>query len=800
VPVLAILSVVWGAGAAFVFRRLSNRTRALAAIDRMVAHALELPLFMDEPAVVLRAARDLLRANARLFGAIWLPCALMAGSFALVYEPLNDHFGYGPLAAGHAAVITAQGIAASGLRLETSPAVAVETPGIRALAKDEISWRVRPVSAGPQTFLVTDGSRVFRARRAPLTRTGDAAVARIEVPWPGARYFHLPWLAWFFILSFVGAIVFRCFGPIKRTATIAITLFFCGGVKAQTPVILISVDTLRADHLSSYGYRRVRTPHIDALARGGTLFGQIDSQIPLTLPSHASLLMSAYPAATGVEENGALVPPNSITLASVLKAHGYRTAAFIGSIVLDRRYGLNQGFDTYDSPFDAGAGPQNPFSSRVTRDANLVFRSARVWLDANRDKPLFAFIHLYDLHLPYKLPGYSPVEPSLTGYDAELEYVDAAAGRFIESLERNGLWQRAIVILLADHGESLGEHGESGHGYFIYESTIHVPLLIHWPADWQRAHPAQVNEPGGLIDVAPTILEALKLPPPGSFHGKSLFGGARPVLSESMYARDAFGWAGLRSIRTGGEKLIEAPRAELYNLGSDTGELHNLAGARAGGMASLKQRLDTISPPAGARREAPSAGQQALRSLGYIAGPAGAVNSHSSIDPKDRIREFESYTRAIGLMYTGRAREAVSLLRTVLANDPRNDAMRVDLGHAYLDAGRPAEALREWDAILAREPGFTPASEAEGFYWMEKLDFAYAEAAFEKTLRVAPRDYEANFAMAIVEEKLGKPAEAERRRKIMCEISPSTPGCGAALWWTPFFGHKNRLFLDGGRH
>jgi arylsulfatase A-like enzyme len=748
----------------------------------MVAHALELPLFIDEPAVVLRGARDLLRANLRLFGAIWSPCALMVCSFALVYEPLNGHFGYGELAAGQAAVITAQGRALDRLRLQTSPAVAVETPGVRAVAKDEISWRVRPVSTGPQTFLVANGSRLFRAGRAPVTRTGDAAVARIEVPWPAARYFHLPWLAWFFILSSAGAIVFGRIQAVRRVAGIAAALILCVPAHAQTPVILISVDTLRADHLSCYGYKRVRTPHINALARGGTLFGQIDSQIPLTLPSHASLLTSAYPAATGVEENGALVPPGSITLASVLKAHGYRTAAFIGSIALDRRYGLDQGFDTYDSPFDSAAGPQNPFSSRVTRDANLVFRSARVWLDANREKPLFAFIHLYDLHLPYKLPGYSPVEPSLAGYDGELEYVDAATGRFIESLERNGLWQKAIVILLADHGESLGEHGESGHGYFIYESTIHVPLLIHWPADSQRAYSAQVSEPGGLIDVAPTILEALKLSPPASFHGKSLFTGARPVLSESMYSRDAFGWAGLRSIRMGGDKLIEAPRPELYDLSSGAVEAHNLASIREGRIAALKQRLDALTPRSRARGESPSggAGQQALRSLGYIAGPGGTAAAHSNIDPKDRIREFETYTRAIGLMYTGRAREAVSLLRTVMASDPRNDAMRVDLGHAYLDAGRPAEALREWDAILAREPGFTPASEAEGFYWMEKLDFGRAGAAFEKTLRVAPRDYEANFAMEIVDEKLGKTADAERRRKIVCEISPSTPGCEAA--------------------
>jgi len=568
--------------------------------------------------------------------------------------------------------------------------------------------------------------------------------------------------------------------PLTLLAAAVVALASCGAANAQTPVILISIDTLRADHLSCYGYRRVNTPHIDSLARGGTLFSQIDSQIPLTLPSHASLLTSTYPAGNKIEENGALVPPGAVTLASVLKSHGYRTAAFIGSIALDRRYGLDQGFETYDSPFESTAGIENPYSARLTRDATLVFRSARRWIETNQNHPFFAFLHLYDLHLPYRLPGYSTIKPSLAGYDAELAYVDTALGRFLDSLAHDGLWKKAVVVLLSDHGESLGEHGESGHGYFVYESTIHVPLLVHWPADSRGVRPERVEEPGGLIDVAPTILDVLRIATPRSFRGKSLFAGARPVLSESVYARDAFGWAALQCIRTGEKKYIQAPHPELYDLASDPHELRNMSTAHADEALKMKQHLAAVLPAGGAQPARPSSGQQALRSLGYIAGSGGAAGAHSNFDPKDRIREFESYTRAVGLMYTGHAREALPLLKTILASDPHNDAIRVDLGHADLDVGRPTEALREWESILARDPRFTPASEAIGLYWMEKLDFARAEAAFERTLRVSPRDYEANFAIAIVDDKLGRSAEAAQHRRVLCEIAPSTPGCRAA--------------------
>jgi membrane-anchored protein YejM (alkaline phosphatase superfamily) len=237
---------------------------------------------------------------------------------------------------------------------------------------------------------------------------------------------------------------------------------------APTPVILISIDALRADHLRAYGYGRIRTPNIDSFREHGTLFTSINSQIPLTLPSHTSLFTSTYPFANGVEENAQQVRPNTVTLASVLRSHGYKTAAFVGGVILDQRTGIGQGFDLYDSPFHIPEGwVENPYSTRVRRDGALVVRAARQWLDANQGQPVFAFLHLFDLHTPYSAAAGGGMVPRTAGYDSELQHVDQLVGRFRQALVAGGWWDQALVVLLSDYGESLGEHGESSHGYFI---------------------------------------------------------------------------------------------------------------------------------------------------------------------------------------------------------------------------------------------------------------------------------------------------------------------------------------------
>lgn len=461
----------------------------------------------------------------------------------------------------------------------------------------------------------------------------------------------------------------------RVTATGATRLFgvllVAASAAAQTPVVVISVDTLRADHLSAYGYRAISTPNIDAFAEHGTLFTDVSAQLPLTLPSHTSMFTSTYPFQNGVEENGQVVPAGAVTLASVMQSHGYKTAAFIGSFLLARSAGLDKGFEDYDSPFgSAAAENESPYSSRVRRDGALVLRAASQWLIAHQGQPAFVFIHLFDLHAPYKLGGRAgSALPEKAGYDAEIKYVDQLLGRVTKA----DWFRRAIVVLLADHGEGLGDHGETSHGYFAYQSTLHVPLIIHWPAEMSN-FPGRVTLPGGLIDVAPTILDALHLPAPPSFEGTSLLGSEHPVFSESVYARDQFGWAPLRTLRIGRWKFILAPRPELYDLEKDPRELMNVARGHAAEMTTLRTELTKLlaryAGKGSTQAPASEATKKALGSLGYLAGTQRS--SAGGVDPKDRIAEYQLFEKALDAFYAGRVDEAIADLGRVRAQDPAN--------------------------------------------------------------------------------------------------------------------------------
>jgi arylsulfatase A-like enzyme len=509
-------------------------------------------------------------------------------------------------------------------------------------------------------------------------------------------------------------------------------LLWCAGAAAQTPVIVISIDTLRADRLSAYGYRTISTPKIDAFAQHGTLFVDVNSQIPLTLPSHTSLFTSTYPFQNGIEENGEIVPAGAVTLASVLQSHGYKTAAFIGSSLLGRSAGLDRGFDEYDSPFGSpAAGAESPYSTRVRRDGALVLRAATQWLTGHKGQAAFVFIHLFDLHAPYRLhqiPG--SALPETVGYDAEIRYVDQILGRFQQTLEQNGWWQRSLVVLLADHGESLGEHGESSHGYFAYESTLHVPLIIHWPESAQN-YPVRATRAAGLIDVAPTILDALHLPPASSFEGTSLMKfdetPEHAVYSESVYARDQFRWAALRTLRFGQWKFVEAPRAELYDLEKDPRELSNILRANSAEATTLRAELSKLLTRYAPSEKAPardtsSGNRTALESLGYLAGNRRSQSATEGPDPKDRLPEYQIFEKSLDAFYGHRLEAAISGLRRVVAQDPGNLPARGTLGQVYLSAGKPQAAVREWKAALAADPAFTPAADALAEY--EKLSKA----------------------------------------------------------------------------
>jgi arylsulfatase A-like enzyme len=551
---------------------------------------------------------------------------------------------------------------------------------------------------------------------------------------------------------------------VTRAGLLVFALFAAALTAApQTPVILISIDTLRADHLGVYG-GRVPTPGIDSFAPGGTLFGAAEAQVPLTLPSHTSLLTSTYPFQSGVEENAEHVPANLATLAGVLHEHGYETAAFIGSVFLERQLGLDRGFDFYDSPFQFDAfsrlsgeiffvGAQsNRLGIRNRRDGNLVIRAASRWLDERRGRPVFAFIHLFDLHAPYELPASFHRPPNLSDYGVQLVYVDRVVAAFREALIRGGWWDRSLVILISDHGEGLGDHGENSHGAFLYESTLHVPLILHWPAGTAPLG-ARDGRPAGLIDVAPSVLDFLHIPAPPSFVGISLLGQERrPVYSESFHTRDAFGWAAPRALRSGNFKYIDAPRPELYDLTRDPSETRNLATADAAHVQTLRAAMSKLLahyPAADSHGEPVTPRTEALlRSLGYLSrGPRNRSAGAASPDPKDRLAELHLYEKSEAAVDAGRMSEAAILLNRVIAEDPQNTLARRDLGMVYLMSS----------------------------------SFEKARACFEKVVAAAPDDYLSQYELGIVYDRLGQRKEALDHMQIACELAPLSQPCRAEL-------------------
>jgi TolA-binding protein len=544
------------------------------------------------------------------------------------------------------------------------------------------------------------------------------------------------------------------------------------------PVVLISIDTLRADHLSAYGYSKLRTTNIDSFASGGTLFSAIDSQIPLTLPSHTSLFTSTYPFANGIEENGERVPAGAVTLATVLRAHGYRTAAFIGSVLLDRRLGLDQGFEIYDSPFALSGESQNPYSMRVRRDGALVLRAARQYLEGHRGQRVFVFVHLFDLHAPYARAADPDALPEAAGYDTELAYVDQLIGHFRQALVAGGWWDRALIVLLSDHGESLGDHGETSHGYFAYQSTLWVPLVMHWPKG-RANRPARIDRPGGLIDVAPTILDFLGIPRPAPFSGASLLAetGAHPVASEAVYAQDAFRWAPLRSLRDGFYQFIDAPKAELYDLRADPGEQTNVAAAHAAEVVRLRTEMKAVWTSA-KRISPPAARRSSLESLGYVGAFERRGGNRPAPDPKDRLAEYKLFQSGLAAMYGGQANTAAARFRKLIAQDPQSIMARYYLGEALLRLQQPAAAIREWNAAVRLDPEYESLYLALGEIWMERRDYSRAETYFLQASTLAPFDADAFRGVALAEDAMKQNERAAEHWRKACQLEPEFAECG----------------------
>ncbi|MEA2236619.1 MAG: hypothetical protein QOC81_1343 [Thermoanaerobaculia bacterium] len=460
-------------------------------------------------------------------------------------------------------------------------------------------------------------------------------------------------------------------------------------VAEHPPVIIISIDTLRSDHLPAYGYRGVETPSIDSFARNAIVFDRAFSHCPLTLPSHATILTGLLPADTGVRDNmGFKLDPAKATLAQVLKNNGYATGAAVSAYVLRRDTGIARGFEFFDDHIPEHADQSLGGIQRSGIETEAI---AEKWIGAHASQPVFFLLHLYEPHAPYDAP--EPYRSRFKPYDAEVANADAIVGRFLDSLKQLGMYDRALIILLSDHGEGLGDHGEDEHGIFLYRESIQVPLIVKLPGS---SHASRVDGTVGLRDVMPAILEELHIGLPPGLTSRPLFEGSAPsrdVYSETFYPRLHFGWSDLHSLTDGTKHYIEAPRPELYDLHTDPGETTNLAGTDRRTYFAMKQTITPMLKEAVAAAAVPPEEAVKLAALGYIGSAGNAAPGEALPDPKDKLQTFRDLRSAFALFRAGDNVSALAAFQTILRENPRMTDVWDVTAKTYWRLGREDEAI-----------------------------------------------------------------------------------------------------------
>jgi choline-sulfatase len=554
-------------------------------------------------------------------------------------------------------------------------------------------------------------------------------------------------------------------------------------------VFLITIDTLRSDHVHCYGYERIETPAIDQLAKQGIRFTQAFTPSPITNTSHTSILTGLLPSSHGVSDFGVPLAIKHPTLAEILEKRGYRTAAFIGSVILDSKTlapGLDRGFKFYDN-FPEKTESKSRWG-RIERRGMDVVQRAEIWLNGHDEAPHFVWVHLYDPHDPYEPPPpYSEMYKDRL-YDGEIAYADSALGHFLAYLKKQNWYEEAFIIVVGDHGEGLGEHGEDTHGIFLYDSTTHVPLIAKLPKEQEAGR--VVDEQVRTTDIMPTILELLGIPAPASPDGTSLKpsilgteAAHRTVFGETDYPL-RFGWAPLRSVRNEGFKFIEAPRPEFYDLRSDPGELRNRYVPWDTTVQKLRKMLAELSakslPPGKPSRAAVSPGTiDELRALGYL----GATDARSSTnvpepsllpDPKDKVEEQNLLHIAMMAAEDGQTTKARAALRKLLELDKRLTIALSQLGRLEIASGnymkaadylRRAHEMRPDDAVLAFDYG--RALELSG-------DLPGARDSLQASLRLNPKQLAARLLLGQVYLKSNDAKAAEDEFEAALLLQPGS--------------------------
>jgi arylsulfatase A-like enzyme/Flp pilus assembly protein TadD len=531
-------------------------------------------------------------------------------------------------------------------------------------------------------------------------------------------------------------------------------------------LLLVTIDTLRPDHLGCYGYDQIQTPSIDSLAAQGFRFTQAFTPVPITLPSHTVILTGTYPMMSGIHDfSGNILNSSQPTLASVLSARGYDTGAVIAAAVLDRRFGLNRGFDFYYDHFDFSRLAESNLDL-MERPANQVVDQALQWLSKPRSKPFFLWVHFYDPHHPYKPPAPFNEKYKANLYDGEIAFADSQLGRLLGYLKQRGVYDHTLIVFAGDHGEGLGEHGEATHGFFIYNSTLHVPLIVK-PVVGAKTPKAVVPAQVSLVDLMPTTLGLLHIPVPSQVQGKNVAaslpeGGdasGSSLYSETYLPRIHFNWSELRGLQVHNYHFISAPKPELYDNAEDPRELHNLYAEKPAVSSQLANQLtgiirqDTPGQEMAQKSTLDPILAERLQALGYTAFAAGTADSLVTdpklADPKDRIHVYEVVNDAIDDSQHQRFAESIEKLKSVLDTEENSVPIHYLLGLNYYRTKQFADSVTEFTKALKLSPNYMLATFNLGLSNAALGNDDEAIKYLKRTLELDPTNFSAAFDLGV---------------------------------------------------
>jgi choline-sulfatase len=560
---------------------------------------------------------------------------------------------------------------------------------------------------------------------------------------------------------------------------------------APRNVILITLDTTRADRMGFLGSKRGLTPNLDALAKQSAIFSHAYSQVPLTTPSHATILSGTYPQFNHLQDMGDPLGKDLPYLPDILRRHGYHTAAFVGSQILDPKSaaatGFDRGFEVYDAGFHSRAPGEDRYQS-VERRATVVVAHAIDWLNRNQRGSFFLWVHLYDPHDPYDPPEPFKAKYRASPYDGEIAYADFAVGKLLAALHASGRYDSTVIAVAADHGEAFGEHGEQTHGLFLYDETIHVPLLVKFVDG--KPGPLLIDTRVGLVDLAPTILQAVGIVPPTTMQGASLMVlvkpdsksevADRPAYAETDYPFRAFGWSPLRAWRDGKYLYVDAPQRELYDQIADPGATHNLAGNSTAVADTLALQVDefhrktTSATPVQAGITPDQAEQ--LQALGYITSEfrrPGASEKLTGPDPKGKVRISNLLHQGLLDMDDERYKDAIPQLQEVLKEQPTVGLANLELGRAWSGLGNYPEALPWLRKAVEIMPESGRAHYELGVVLAETGDWAGAATQLEIAVAHAPDSDDMQFYLGMAYDELGRTTDAANSLHHALQINPN---------------------------